>query len=285
MQYAVHWGMDISGLWRFEPFPIAVTLVAVLFYTLGTGPLRGRFFPGQPYPTTKALLFYSSMTLLTLIFVSPLHTLGEFFLLSAHMLTMMLVIFVVAPLFLLSLPGWLIAPVALHPVIKPLLRFLTRPVVNVVHFNGAFLLIHIPLLLKTLMFSTDLLHYFTYFAIFGSAVLMFWPVMNPLSGALPSPSYKVQLIYLIVLLITHNPFSSVFSFASGLIYPWYADAPRVFGLSPLQDQQFAGVVMGVVYITVMLIAVTAVFVRWFGGQADGQTEVGQAEVGLEAAHD
>lgn len=114
---------------------------------------------------------------------------GRVFLLSAHMLTMMLVIFVVAPL-LLSLPGWLIAPIALHPVIKPVLRFLTRPVVNVLHFNLAFLLIHIPLLLKTLMFSTDALHYLTYFAIFGSAVLMFWPVMNPLPGALPSPPTK-----------------------------------------------------------------------------------------------
>jgi len=259
--------MDISGLWRLEPFPIAATFVAVLFYTLGTGPLRSRFFPGQPYPATKALLFYLSMALLTLIFVSPLHTLGEFFLLSAHMLTMMLVIFVVAPIFLFSLPGWLIAPVALHPVIKPVLRFLTRPVVNVVHFNLAFLLIHIPSLLKTLMFSADGLHYLTYFAIFGSAVLMWWPVMNPLPGALPNPSYRARLIYLVVLIASHNPFSSVFSFAGGLIYPWYAAAPRVFGLSPLQDQQFAGVVMGVVYMTVMLIAVAATFVRWFGGRA------------------
>jgi putative membrane protein len=264
--------MDVSGLWRLEPFPIAATFVALLFYTLGTGPLRGRFFPCQPYPTVKALLFYLSMTLLTLIFVSPLHTLGEFFLLSAHMLTMMLVIFVVAPLFLLSLPGWLVAPVALHPVIKPVLRFLTRPVVNVIHFNGAFLLIHIPLLLQTLMFSTDGLHYLTYFAIFGSAVLMWWPVINPLPRELPSPTYKTQMIYLVVLIVAHNPFSSVFSFAGGLIYPWYASAPRVFGLSPLQDQQLAGVVMGVVYITVMLIAVAAVFVRWFGGRTELRLE-------------
>ena len=269
-------GVDISSLWRFEPLPIAATFVAVLFYTLGTGPLRRRFFPGQPYPALKALLFYFSMTLLTLIFVSPLHTLGEFFLLSAHMLTMMLVIFVVAPLFLLSLPGWLVAPIALHPVVKPVLRFLTRPIVNVVHFNGAFLLIHIPLLLKTLMFSTDLLHYYTYFAIFGAAVLMFWPVLNPLPEQLPSPPYRVQLIYLVVLIVAHNPFSSVFSFASGLIYPWYENVPRVFGLSPLQDQQFAGVVMGIVYITVMLIAVAATFVRWFGGRSEAR---------LEPAHD
>jgi putative membrane protein len=257
--------MDLSSLWRLEPFPIAATLVAVLFYTLGTGPLRGRLFPGEPYPTTQALLFYLSMALLTLIFVSPLHSLGEYFLLSAHMLTMMLVIFAVAPLFLLSLPGWLIAPVALHPVVKPVLRFLTRPVVNVIHFNLAFGIVHIPVVLKTLMFSADLLHYLTYFAIFGAAVLMWWTVLSPLPNALPNPPYKVQLIYLVVLIVAHNPFSTVISFSTGLIYPWYGEVPRVFGLSPMQDQQLAGVVMGVLYITVMLIAIASVFVRWFGG--------------------
>jgi putative membrane protein len=259
--------MDLSYLWRLEPLPIAATFVALLFYTLGTGPLRERLFPGHAYPTNKAILFYLSLGLLTLTFVSPLHTLGEYFLLSAHMLTMMIVIFIVAPLFLLGIPGWLIAPIALHPLIKPALRFLTRPVVNIIHFNLAFALIHIPAVLKTMMFSTDFLHYYTYAAIFTSAVLMWWTVMNPLPNDLPTPSYKTQLIYLIVMIFAHNPFSTIISFSNSLIYPWYGEVPRVFGLSPMQDQQLAGVFMGVVYMTVMLIAIAAVFLRWVGGAA------------------
>ncbi len=265
-------GAELMGMWRLEPLPIAATFVAVLFYTLGTGPLRPRFFPGTPYPARKASLFYLSMALLTLIFVSPLHTIGELYLLSAHMLTMMLVIFVVAPIFLLGVPGWLVAPIATHPVVRPVLSFLVRPVVNVVHFNVAFALIHVPVLLQTLMFSTDLLHYYTYFAIFSAAVLMWWPVMNPLPGNLPSPSYRVRLIYLVVLIVAHNPFSSVFSFAPGLIYPWYARTSELVGASALQDQQLAGVVMGIVYLTVMLIAIAAVFVRWFGGDENRPSE-------------
>lgn len=254
---------ELSSMWRFEPIPIALTVAALLLYTLGTGPLRTRLFPGRAYPATKAALFYGSLAILTLVFVSPLHTLGEFYLLSAHMATMMIVIFVVAPLFLLGIPGWLVAPITLHPVIKPVLRFLTRPAVNVIHFNLAFLLIHLPAVLKPLMFSTDVLHYYAYFAIFGSAVLMWWPLMNPLPQALPNPTYKVQMIYLLVLITAHNPFSSVFSFYPGVIYPWYAEVPRAFGIGVLQDQQFAGVIMGVIYIVVMLIALATVFVRWF----------------------
>ena len=85
-------------------------------------------------------------------------------------------------------------------------------------------------------------------------------------GALPGPGFKGQLIYLVVLLFAHNPFSGVFSYAPGLIYPWYAEAPRVFGLSPVQDQNLAGVLMGVVYLTALLIAAAVVFARWFGGR-------------------
>lgn len=259
--------VSILSLWRFDPLPLGATLAAVLLYSVGTGPFRKRL-TDAPFPVGKAGFFYTGMGLLTLMFMSPLHTLGELFLLSAHMLTMMLVIFVVAPLVLLGLPGWLLAPVALHPVIKPVLRFLTRPVVDLVHFNLAFLLVHIPVVLKLLMFSTDVLHYLTYFAILTSALLMWWPVMNPLPRALPGPGLRGQLIYLVVLLFAHNPFSGVFSYAPGLLYPWYADVPRVFGLSPIQDQNIAGVLMGVVYLSALLIAAAVVFARWFEGGRD-----------------
>ena len=224
-------GISLASLWRFDPLPLEATLAAVLLYSAGTGPLRHRL-TDAPFPTGKAVLFYAGIGLLTVMFMSPLHTLGEFFLLSAHMLTMMLVIFVVAPLVLLGLPGWLLAPVALHPAVKPVLRFLTRPAVDLVHFNLAFLVIHLPVALKLLMFSTDVLHYLTYFAILGSALLMWWTVMNPLPRALPGAGLKGQLIYLVALLFAHNPFSSVFSYAPGLIYPWYAEAPREPGPGP-----------------------------------------------------
>jgi putative membrane protein len=270
---------SIANLWRFDPLPLAATFTAVLLYAAGTGPLRKRLTDG-PFPAAKAALFYTGMGILTLMFMSPLHTLGEFFLLSAHMLTMMLVIFVVAPLVLLGLPGWLLAPVVLHPAVKPPFHFLTRPAVNLMHFNLAFLIVHIPAALKLLMFSTDVLHYLTYFAILSSALLMWWPVMNPLPQDLPGPGFKGQLIYLVVLLFAHNPFSSVFSYASGLIYPWYADAPRVFGLSPVQDQNMAGVLMGVVYMTALLIAAAVVFARWFEG---GRAQARETHVALPPA--
>jgi putative membrane protein len=115
----------------------------------------------------------------------------------------------------------------------------------------------------TLMFSTDILLYVTYLTILRSALLMWWPVMNPLPQDFPRLGFKGQPIYLVVLLFAHNLFSSIFSYTSDLIYPWYADAPRVFDLSRVQDQNIAGVLIRVVYMTALQIAAVVVFTRWF----------------------
>lgn len=259
-------------LWRAEPLPLALTLTALLFYTLFTGPLRKHVFPGRAYPKGKAALFYLGMGIMTVTFLSPLHTIGELFLVSAHMTTMMIVIFVVAPITLLGTPGWLIAPLVRHPVVRPALRFLTRPTVNVIHFNLAFTLIHLPAVLRVTMFSSDILHYWTYFVIFGSAILMWWTVMNPVPELLPSPGFRGKLIYLLVILFAHNPFSSVLTFYPDILYPWYAAAPRVFNLTPLQDQHLAGVIMGAIYIVVMLTAIAVVFLTWLTTQPSGEQQ-------------
>lgn len=259
--------LELSGLWRFEPIPLAATLAALLLYTLGVGPLRRRFFPEQGFPTTRAAAFYTSLAILTLTFMSPLHTLGEYVLLSAHMATVVIVVFFVAPLFLLGLPGWLLRPMVDHPVVRPVLGFLVRPTVNVLHFNLAFLIIHIPAALKFMMFSPgtwgDFLHYYTYFAIFGTSVLMWWTVINPVPELIRTPAFRGQLLYLLVMILAHNPFSSVVTFAPDILYPWYRDTTQLMGLTPIQDQHTAGLIMGVVYMTVMVAAMVVVLMRWF----------------------
>ncbi|MDZ7703053.1 MAG: cytochrome c oxidase assembly protein [Trueperaceae bacterium] len=268
--------LELSGLWRFEPIPLAATFAALLLYTAGVGPLRQRFFPGRPFPARQASVFYLSLALLTLTFMSPLHTLGEYVLLSAHMATVVIVVFFVAPLFLLGLPGWLLRPLVDHPVVRPVLSFLVRPTVNVIHFNLAFLVIHIPVALKFMMFSPgtwgEFLHYYTYFAIFGSSVLMWWTVINPVPDIIRTPAFRGQLIYLLVMTLAHNPFSSVVTFAPDILYPWYRDTTGLMGLTPIQDQHTAGLIMGVVYITVMLAAMTTVLMRWFADNDPNRAE-------------
>jgi cytochrome c oxidase assembly factor CtaG len=52
------------------------------------------------------------------------------------------------------------------------------------------------------------------------------------------------------------------------LYPWYAAAPWLFGLSPLADQQIGGVIMWVPAGLIPLVAFTVVFFRWASAEPD-----------------
>lgn len=55
---------------------------------------------------------------------------------------------------------------------------------------------------------------------------------------------------------------AVVTFADGVLYPFYGRAPRLWGLSPLADQQLAGVVMKVGALVVFGTALVSVFAAW-----------------------
>ena len=49
-------------------------------------------------------------------------------------------------------------------------------------------------------------------------------------------------------------------------------APRLYGISALEDQQIAGLVMWIPGTTVYLLALTIVFFKWFGGEQTSEAE-------------
>ena len=52
------------------------------------------------------------------------------------------------------------------------------------------------------------------------------------------------------------------SLADGVLYPWYAAAPRTWGLSPLDDQQVGGLLMWVPGNLWMFLAIGVLFFVW-----------------------
>src|SRR3972149_5326499 len=56
--------------------------------------------------------------------------------------------------------------------------------------------------------------------------------------------------------------------AEGVLYPGYADAPRLFGLSPLEDQRLGGLIMWVPAGLIPLAAFSVVFFRGAAAGAD-----------------
>jgi len=114
--------------------------------------------------------------------------------------------------------------------------------------------------------------------ILAVSVLLWWPVLSP-SRLLPRAPYPVQLLYLFVVGLPMVVVSIFITMAEGVLYPYYAAAPRVWAhLTPHADQHLGGLIMWIPGGMVFLVANSVVFYRWQAAGGD-DVAVEAAEVG------
>jgi putative membrane protein len=105
---------------------------------------------------------------------------------------------------------------------------------------------------------------------------MWWPLLSPLVE-LPRLSYPGQMLYCFLMTIPMSVVAICVTMSDRILYPAYAIAPRVWGLTPMEDQHYGGLIMwipgGLFFYGVM----TVVFAKWAtrGRGADG-AEAAQA---------
>jgi cytochrome c oxidase assembly factor CtaG len=95
---------------------------------------------------------------------------------------------------------------------------------------------------------------------FVTGVLLWWPVVH---GAL-TPGLKAAYVFAAFLLA--SPIGLVMALVPEPIYDFYADGPGLWGLSPLTDQQIAGMSMSVAEAIVFFAAFALYFRRFFTEQ-------------------
>jgi putative membrane protein len=94
-----------------------------------------------------------------------------------------------------------------------------------------------------------------------AATIMWWPVMSP-SPELPRLSPGLGMLYLFLVGIPMQLVAALITLANRVLYPWYSAAPRMWGLSPLDDQRLGGLLMWVPGNLWMFLAIGVVFFRW-----------------------
>jgi putative membrane protein len=72
----------------------------------------------------------------------------------------------------------------------------------------------------------------------------------------------LQMLYLFILGVPMMVVAALITFSDDVLYPWYAEAPRIFALSVLDDQRLGGVIMWVPGALVIWMAITLVYFRW-----------------------
>ena len=200
----------------------------------------------------------------------PVHELAEDYLFSVHMVQHTLFSLVAPPLLLLGLPAPVLRRVLRGERTLKVMRFLTRPLVALILFNGVVLVTHWPALVDASL-GSEPLHFLVHLVLFSSAVLMWWPVIDPLPE-LKRLSDPGKMLYLFLQSILPTVPASFITFAETPVYRFYETVPRIWGMDVLTDQQVAGLIMKIGGGLLLWLCIATIYFKWNAKEERGATE-------------
>jgi putative membrane protein len=194
----------------------------------------------------------------------PVGTLGSGYLASAHMLQYFLYTFVAAPLLVLGIPEDLARRALGTGRLDRAYRRLARPLVAALVVNVVLIATHAPVTVDA--FRANQLGSFVLDVAWLVGGLVLWlPVCGPITDARPSYPARCAYLFLAAGLAPMIP-GGFLTFADFPLYRTYELAPRVGGIHPIDDQQFAGALMKIGNLPLIWPVIGAMFWRW--GMAD-----------------
>jgi putative membrane protein len=247
--------------WSWEPGVLLSIAAIVGAYGVGVRRFRPRTIWGEHTVSTRELVcFAAGVFFLVVALVSPLDTLSEY-LFTAHMLQHMLLLYLAPPLLLLGTPAWLVQPFLSHPKVRAVWRFLTSPIQAIVIVNFVLIAWHMPGPWDYALLDPQV-HAMEHLMFFAGGVISWWPVFSP-TPLVPRVSYPVQMLYLFVQSLVPAIIGAFMTFSGIVIYPVYLERANLFGLTPLLDQQIAGLEMKILGTLLLWVLLTIRFFQWY----------------------
>jgi putative membrane protein len=225
----------------------------------------------------RVALFSSGMAVLWAASTWPVHDLAEGALYSVHMFQHLAYTLIAAPLLVAGVPAWLWRDLLRPKVVGAVFGFLTRPVVALVAFNGLLLFTHWPEVVEASV-GSEWIHFGLHVLIVASAVVMWWPVLSPLPER-PALTPPAQMLYLFLQSLAPTIPASFLTFGHTLLYPVYATFPRVWGISALDDQLIAGLLMKIGGGLILWGFITVIFFNWHARERTGWDALALQQVG------
>ncbi len=262
-----------SADWHWRPDILFVLALFGTVYTRGWLKLRRR--SPRAVSHWQIALYLLALVAIVLAVISPIDALSATNL-SIHMVQHLLLLMVIPLVFLLAnpLPGFLWGlPVKwrkpfcrlLNPVsaFRRLLWALTLlPVAWTVYVVNLWAWHH-PSLYQ-LALRSGWVHDVEHLMFFFTALVFWWPVVNPaprLHGEIP---YGFRIVYLIAATLQNTVLGMAISLPEKVLYPLYETMPRMLDLSPINDQALGGGIMWVsshMYLIPILVLVARMLTR------------------------
>jgi cytochrome c oxidase assembly factor CtaG len=259
--------VPVDTSWSLSP----VVLASLVAYGVVYG-LRWRRTRRQGGPRAagwgRAALWATGILILFVALVSPLDTLGEQFA-TFHMVQHLLIADLAPIALTLALTKWILRPATkrIHRIERAAGPF-GHPVFGVVAYVGVMWLWHVPALYDAALQHTAV-HTLEHLSFAAAGLLYWWHLLSPIRSRLRLAGMG-PILYMASTKILVGFLGVLLAFSPDLLYA-YAWEGTKWGLSPLDDQHVAGLVMALEQSIVMGIALAYLFFRMLEeSEADDQ---------------
>jgi cytochrome c oxidase assembly factor CtaG len=192
-----------------------------------------------PAPVWRKACFLAAMALLLGITITPFETIALQYLLWVHLLQNV-VLAEWAPL--LVVLG--IGPALAAELARPrAIRLVTHPFVALPLWLATYAVWHVPPIYDAALRNPHTLLHLEHLTYFLTGLAMWWSVFQDQPHRLGSGE---RAVYVFAGFVLSAPIGLMLALLPEPVYDFYLRAPeRLWGLSPLQDQQLGGITMGV----------------------------------------
>jgi putative membrane protein len=236
----------------------------------------------NPVSLGRKITFSVGTLLAFLALVSPIDYISDHYLFSVHMLQHLLLIMVAPPFWLLGLPDNLLDGIGLPWPVKTLARWITHPVVAFLIFNSVVLIWHAPSFYEAALENNNL-HILEYLMFMAVAIIGWWPMFGCSRQVAPRLSLPLQVLYMFFMMFPTTILGALITLDPTPWIPFYVHAPRLWelasspgqavttfgqtangwGLSVMDDQQAAGLLMWVPGNMIFMATGLISLFKWF----------------------
>ncbi len=207
----------------------------------------------------RLLLWATGVTCLAIALVSPLDVLGEQFA-SFHMVQHLLIADLAAIALILGLTKVILRPVTRH--VHRLERAagpFAHPVFGVIAYVGVMWAWHVPVLYDAAL-ESSVVHALEHTTFFAAGLLYWWHLLSPIRSRLRLGGLG-PIMYMASTKIAVGLLGIVLAFSPTVFYAPYEALGTRWGMTPLDDQHVAGLIMALEQSLVMGIALAYLFAR------------------------
>lgn len=238
--FVLGWSFDVT-IW----LPLVAAAAAYLWAVRRVNAAH----PANPVPRDRPAFFLLGLAAIVIALQSGIER-YDTTLFSVHMLQHVILIFLAAPAIVLAAPITLVLRVATPGMrrrrVLPILhshvvRVIGHPLIAWLLFTAVMWGTHFSPLFDAAL-ENVWLHDLEHALYLASSMLFWWPIV----GRDPSPwrmGHPARLLFLFMQMPFNSFLGVAILFAGTVLYPHYATTGRLWGPTPLEDQQAAGAIM------------------------------------------